>query len=106
MIKADIFLANSKEFYHLQTDEGKEITGYEAFFLIIKEFKDKFNYTIHLFHKNNNDEISIVFKEDDYSIKLSPCGNNYYLILETDKDTIENFTERYNYLKESVLPSK
>jgi hypothetical protein len=101
MIKADIYFANSSTFYHLKTEDGKEVTGYEGLFLIIHEFKNKFNYTIHLLNiNNNNEEISIVFKEDDYTIKLSPCGNRYYLILEASKDSIENFTERYNHLKE------
>jgi hypothetical protein len=39
MIKADIYFANSSTFYHLKTEDGKEVTGYEGLFLIIHEFK-------------------------------------------------------------------
>jgi len=103
MIKADIFLTNRDRFYHIKTEDGKEITGYELFFLIIEEFKNKFNYTIHLFDKNDdNNLLYIIFKEADYTIRLNSCGNKYYLDLEADNDTIENFTERYNYLKEII----
>lgn len=101
MINADIYLTNRDEFYKLKTEEGKEISGYEVFFLIIEKFKNKFNYTIHSFGESNNN-LHVNFKEVEYTIRLSPYGNKYYLVLEAYRDSIENFTERYNYLKEIV----
>lgn len=103
MIKADMIFINGKNFYNQVNSDNEKVTGYELFFQVILEFKIKFNYSIHSFNESEK-LIQFNFKSD-YAINLkenSNISNTRYIELCSSNDSIENFVERFNYLKEII----
>lgn len=80
--------------------EGKKVTGYELFFQLILNFKNKFDYTIHTFYESDK-QMSFSFK-GDYTIYLERCSKERLVKLFSQSSNIEDFTERFNYLKEII----
>jgi len=100
MFQADIPFIKNDKFYDQVGINGEKVTGYELFFQIIEEFKNKFNLSIHVFGEVDK-AIQISFK-GDYLISLKDQGNKRYIELYFNNDSIEDFTEKYNYLKEMI----
>jgi hypothetical protein len=98
MIKADMLFIKDDNFYDQVNSDGKKVTGYELFFQLILNFKNKFNYTIHTFHESDK-SIQFDFKSD-YMINLKEYSSEKHIELYSSNESIEDFTEKFNYLKE------
>lgn len=99
MIKVDMLFIKNDSFYDL-IQNGEKVTGYELFFKVISEFKNKFGYTIHTFHESDK-SIQFNFKSD-YMISLKEYSSERRIELYSSNESIEDFTERFNYLKEII----
>ena len=100
MISADILFIKRDNFYKQISINKEEITGYELLFQLIFDFKTKFNFTIHSFSESDK-TIQFNFK-GDYMINVKEYSNGRYVELYSHTDNLEDFTEKFNYLKHQI----
>lgn len=100
MIEADVLFIKDDKFYDQKDTNGNKITGYELFFRLINDFKNKFNYSIHTYHESN-DTIQFSFK-GDYIANLKKYNKGRYVELYSSGDNIDDFVEKFNYLKDKI----
>lgn len=97
MIRASNKFVKVDEFYDLKTEDGRNSTGYELIFNVILKFKEKYSFIIHTIHQDSKDNIKVVFK-GDYWLYFNKCSNNWDYELIHEKDDLNDFTEKFNFL--------
>lgn len=106
MIQADVLFIKNDNFYNQINYNGDQTTGYELFFQLIDEFKNKYNYSIHIFGESNTEKYIYINFKSDYIIRLKECGNGRYIELYSHTNSIEDFTEKFNYIKNIISNMK
>jgi len=98
MIRANIPFVKGN-FYNLK-QKNEKVTGYEIFFQVLLNFRNRFNYSIRSFSKQNEIiEFSFV---SPYGIRLKENYEEKYIELHSNSNNIEDFVEKFNYLEELV----
>jgi hypothetical protein len=102
MIKADILFIKNDKFYE-QINKNKEgVTGYELFFQLVNDFKNNFNFVIHTLGESSSEKCLYFNFKSDYIIYLKEYSNARYIELYSHNNSMEDFTTKFNYLKELV----
>jgi hypothetical protein len=98
MIKADVFLCESENFYK---ETVRKIAAYECLYEILKRFKEAFYFKIHTMYTTKDDSLEINFK-GDFTLTFKRSSNECTAELYSCGNNIDDFKEKFEKLKEII----